>query len=75
MLFLTRQKTPGKNEIHIGPNIVIRIMSLSAGQVHLGIEAPKDVVIVRGELLERPDAPEFRPMRGSCDTQDGGKNG
>lgn len=52
MLFLTRQQKPGKNLIHIGDNITIRVMRISESQVSIGIEAPTHIKIVRGELTE-----------------------
>jgi carbon storage regulator len=64
MLILNRKKRQGENEILIGDDIVIRVMSLGAGQVSIGIEAPPDTLILRGELLPNLDAPEFRPING-----------
>lgn len=50
MLVLTRQ---AEQDICIGPNIRVRVLSVQGGQVRLGIEAPADVPIHRGELLDR----------------------
>ena len=36
----------------IGGNITVRVVSVDNGQVRLGIEAPRSVPVVRGELLE-----------------------
>ena len=47
MLALTRK--PGE-EILIGGNIVIRIVRCQGGRCRLGIEAPRDIKISRGEL-------------------------
>ncbi|MCE5219214.1 carbon storage regulator CsrA [bacterium] len=49
MLVLTR--TAGE-EICIGPDIRVRVLSLRGGQVRLGIEAPGEVTIHRAELVE-----------------------
>jgi len=38
--------------IHIGDDIVIKVVSIENGIVKLGIEAPKDISIMRDELLE-----------------------
>ena len=48
MLVLTRKET---QTILIGDNIVIRIVQAGASSVKIGIEAPRDIRIVRGELL------------------------
>ncbi len=36
--------------IQIGSDIIIKVSSLSGGRVRIGIEAPRDVPIQRGEL-------------------------
>lgn len=48
MLVLTRKED---GTIHIGENIVIHVIHTAKGSVKLGIEAPQEVRIVRGELL------------------------
>lgn len=51
MLVLTRKL---EESIQIGDDIQIKILSIGqGGQVKLGITAPRDVVILRQELLER----------------------
>lgn len=48
MLVLTRKR----NEvIRIGDDVVVTVLRTGHGSVQLGIEAPSDVNIVRGELL------------------------
>ena len=47
MLILSRKLM---ESIRIGDDIVIHVLSVSAGRVKLGIEAPTDVGIVREEL-------------------------
>lgn len=41
--------------ITIGGNIVITVVDIDRGKIRLGIEAPKDVPILRGELLPATD--------------------
>lgn len=50
MLILTRKLN---EEINIDGEITIKIISISDNQVKLGIEAPKDVQIVRKEVIDR----------------------
>ena len=47
MLILTRKND---EEIVINSDIIIKILSISEGQVKLGITAPKDIEILRGEI-------------------------
>jgi carbon storage regulator len=47
MLVLTRKKS---ELIQIGEGIVIKIISTGAKTVKIGIEAPKEVRVLRGEL-------------------------
>ena len=50
MLILTRNKD---QEFKIGDDITIKILAVSGKQVKIGIDAPKDINIVRTELLEK----------------------
>ena len=50
MLILTRKKD---EEIRINSNIVIKIVSISDNHIKLGIDAPKEVEILRGEIYEK----------------------
>ena len=47
MLVLSRKES---EKIHIGNGIVITVTRIKGNSVRLGIEAPKDVHIRRGEL-------------------------
>lgn len=38
--------------IHINGNIKIKVVNIGGGRVRLGIEAPADVRIIRGEIDE-----------------------
>jgi len=49
MLVLTRKLM---EKLYIGDDICITVVRLEGGQVRLGIEAPRDVPVVRAELLE-----------------------
>lgn len=46
MLVLTRKS---QELIHIGDNITIRVVRIKGNTVRIGIEAPKDVRVMRGE--------------------------
>jgi len=49
MLVLTRKTDEA---IVIGENIVVKVISVDNGVVKLGIDAPKEVSIIRNELIE-----------------------
>ena len=49
MLVLARKLD---ESIVIGDNISVKIISIDKGVVKLGIDAPRDVSIIRNELLE-----------------------
>ncbi len=40
-------------EIHLGEDVVIKIISTAQGVVKVGIDAPKKLLILRGELKEK----------------------
>ena len=48
MLVLSRKI---HERIHIGDNIVITIVSIDRGKIRLGIECPREIIIMREELL------------------------
>jgi carbon storage regulator len=50
MLMLTRK---AGESIVIGNNIVINIVSIQGKNVRIGVEAPKDVSIYRGEIYNK----------------------
>lgn len=50
MLILSRKSD---EEIVIGNDIVIKVTEISKGSVKIGIEAPKETVILRGELRDQ----------------------
>lgn len=47
MLVLTRKQ---QEKIQIGDDVVITILKVKGNSIRVGIEAPKDVRVVRGEL-------------------------
>lgn len=49
MLVLARKTD---ESIVLGDDIIVKIISIDKGVVKLGIEAPKNVTILRSELLE-----------------------
>jgi len=49
MLVLARKTD---QSIVIGENIVVKIISVENGVVKIGIDAPKEVSIIRNELIE-----------------------
>ena len=51
MLVLTRK---AGETIRIGNDVVIKVVQTGRGSVRLGIEAPAEMRILRGELLEWP---------------------
>ncbi|QOP44279.1 carbon storage regulator CsrA [Sulfurimonas sediminis] len=53
MLVLARK---ADESIIIGDNIVVKIISVENGVVKLGIDAPKEVAIIRNELIEEVKA-------------------
>jgi carbon storage regulator len=58
VLVLTRRK---EQVLRIGPQITVTVLGISEGRVRLGVEAPEDVTIVRGELEEEEDPCEEYP--------------
>lgn len=62
MLVLSRKIN---ERIRIGPNIVITVVQIAAGKVRIGIDAPRDVAILRDELdADGADTPAGPVPRG-----------
>jgi len=53
MLILTRNQG---ESINIGEAVTVTVLGTKGGQVRLGITAPKQIKVLRTELLDRPDS-------------------
>lgn len=51
MLVLTRKLM---EKLYIGDDVCVTVVRLEGGQVRLGIEAPREISVVRAELLDKP---------------------
>lgn len=60
MLVLTRRIS---EEIRIGDDIIITIVEIDRGKVRLGIQAPREIPIVRCELEEDNDNSTKHPTK------------
>ncbi len=60
MLILTRKIG---ESIIIGESVEVKVLGLRAGQVKIGIEAPRDVEVHREEIYERIRAEERSKLR------------
>jgi carbon storage regulator len=58
MLVLTRKLM---EKLFIGDDICVTVVRLEGGQVRLGIEAPREIAVVRAELLEERAAARPAP--------------
>lgn len=60
MLVLSRKLG---EKIFIGDDISIQVVDIQAGKIRLGIEAPREVKIIREELRD-DNTPVYRPQTG-----------
>src|SRR3954470_11777051 len=58
MLVLTRKLM---EKLYIGNEITVTVVRLEGGQVRLGIDAPKEIAVVRGELRPIAEKPAGDP--------------
>ena len=58
MLVLTRRVG---ERIHIGNDIEVVLVSLQGNRVRIGIEAPKEVPVVRNEISQQPTEKTLDP--------------
>jgi carbon storage regulator len=65
MLILSRK---AGEEIILGNDIVIKVTEISKGSVKIGIEAPKETTILRGELRDKIEASNREAAR-NVDTE------
>jgi carbon storage regulator len=49
MLVLTRKLM---EKLYIGNDVCVTVVRLEGGQVRLGIDAPRDVAVIRAELID-----------------------
>ena len=68
MLVLTRKL---QEDICIGENVKITVLRISGNSVRIGIEAPRDLRIVRGELELRVDESQLDENAASQDDTSG----
>lgn len=54
MLVLSRKQG---QKVCIGNGIEVTVVSISGNRIQLGIEAPVDIRVLRGELTSSPEAP------------------
>ncbi len=54
MLVLSRNPM---ERIHIGDNVVVTVRAIKGNKVRIGIDAPKEVHVLRAELLDRVSKP------------------
>jgi carbon storage regulator len=54
MLVLSRREN---ERVKLGNSIVVTVVRLAGDRVRLGIEAPADIRVLRGELESQPAAP------------------
>lgn len=62
MLVLTRRVN---EEIKLGADITIKILSISESQIKIGINAPKDIQIYRNEVFEKVKESTIEASRAS----------
>jgi carbon storage regulator len=62
MLILTRRP---KQTLTIGADITITVVEIRGSQVRIGVSAPTDVAVLRGEILEKARATNRTPQPSS----------
>lgn len=60
MLVLSRKRG---EEIIIDDQIVVKVLEIRGSQVRIGVEAPKEVRVMRGDLENAQPAASGRPVR------------
>ncbi len=60
MLVLSRKPS---ERIYIGPDIIITVVRVSGQTVRIGIDAPKEIKIMREELLDAETIKARVPLR------------
>ena len=60
----SRTLSPPGEQLQIGDDIVVEVLEISGAQVRLGITAPREVAVLRDELLDEPSEwPNFNLVR------------
>jgi len=72
MLVLTRKH---QEQIRIGDNITVTVLKVKGNSVRLGIEAPRDIRVIRGELpafevIEEVEIERTEPAQVSLESPD-----
>lgn len=67
MLVLSRKEG---ERIVIGDNITLVVSKVNGNRVTIGIEAPRDLKVVRGELNDSNSGTVIPPRSGSASTED-----
>lgn len=60
MLVLTRKLM---EKVYIGDHICVTVVRLDGGQVRLGIDAPREISVIRAELVDNPDGVRSKKSR------------
>ena len=60
MLVLARGQKPNNNKIIIGDNIVLKVLEIKGNTVRLGLEAPNEIRVLRGEIARNKEADYVR---------------
>jgi carbon storage regulator len=60
MLVLSRKP---REAILVGDNVWVTVLEVRGSVVRLGIEAPREVPVLRGELADEPPARDASPAR------------
>ncbi len=63
MLVLSRRET---ERIRLGDSIVVTVIRVSGDKVRLGIEAPRDILVLREELEVHSEEPPAAEVDGSA---------
>ena len=66
MLVLTRKLN---EEIKIGKDIVIKVLSISENQIKIGIDAPRNIQIYRNEVYEKVKEETIKASHSSSKTK------
>jgi carbon storage regulator len=64
MLVLTRKLM---EKLYIGDAICVTVVRLEGGQVRLGIEAPREIAVVRAELLDQRRGGAAAPLAATAE--------